>query len=117
MDIERTRNYYQNLKEEDLCDCAYCKNFRSKIKKSYPLLSDFLDSLGVDIEKPFETNPWEVEDYKLTYDPVQYVFMGSSENFEERKIGDIFIETSDSYPETNIGEEHFVIGLGPICIN
>ncbi|MDD7464046.1 MAG: hypothetical protein SOW41_00110 [Anaerococcus sp.] len=116
MDTEKTRKYYENLKMDDLCDCAYCQNYRSKIKESYPILSAYLFDLGIDIEKPFETNPWEVEEGKLTYDPVLYLLMGNKKDFQKRKIGNVEIDISDSYPDTGQTEEHFVIGLGPIIL-
>ena len=27
MDIERTKQFYRELKQSDLCGCAYCRNY------------------------------------------------------------------------------------------
>ena len=54
-DIEKTRNYYRNLGPESICDCAYCQNYCARVKTAYSEVARYLDSLGVDIEKPFET--------------------------------------------------------------
>ena len=47
IDIEQTRQYYMSIKTEDLCDCDYCKNYCLQVKKEYPLVADYLNTLGV----------------------------------------------------------------------
>ena len=59
MDIEKTREYYLNLKEEDVCDCEWCRNFITQIRKVYPDVAKYLDEMGVDIEKPYES--WSLD--------------------------------------------------------
>ncbi len=34
MNIDRTRDFYIQIKEEELCDCTYCRNYVSEIKKA-----------------------------------------------------------------------------------
>lgn len=114
MNKEKTESYYKNLKEEDLCTCRYCKNYRKEIKIQYPLLASYLDDLGINIKKPFETNPWEPENGQIVYDPVQYVVLGDKRDFEKTIIKGLTIELADSYPDTGIEEEHFVIDIYPI---
>ncbi|MDD7305198.1 MAG: hypothetical protein PUG67_01275 [Peptoniphilaceae bacterium] len=63
----KTKIYYKNLKDEDLCKCSYCRNYRDNIEKLYPLLAKYLKDLGIDIKKPFETNPWEIENGEIIY--------------------------------------------------
>ncbi len=52
MNIEKTRQFYKDY--DDLCDCAYCKNYIKEIRKAYLDLAEYLDKLGVDI-----LNIWE----------------------------------------------------------
>lgn len=61
-DIEKTRAYYRNLGPENICSCAYCQNYCARVKAVYPEVALYLDSLGVDIEKPFETSPLEPDE-------------------------------------------------------
>ena len=61
-DIEKTRDYYRNLGPENICDCAYCRNYCARVKAAYPEVAWYLDSLGVDIEKTFETSPLEPDE-------------------------------------------------------
>ncbi len=115
LDIEKTRGYYRMLGPENICDCAYCRNYCARVKAAYPEVARYLDSLGVDIEKPFETSPLEPdENGVLEYCVCQYVVFGSCpEDFADR-IGDVSFGRSDCHPNTRIEEEHFVLDLYPI---
>ena len=62
MDIERTKQFYRELKQSDLCDCAYCRNYVNEVAKAYPAVTAYLQTLGVDIAKPFETMPLELDE-------------------------------------------------------
>lgn len=116
MDIEKTEAYYKNLKAKDLCQCAYCQNYVREIKKEYRALGEYLESMGVDIEKPFETMPLEEKDGYIEYAAAQYIVMGSTEGFKESKVGDVTITLANSHPTTGIEEEHFVIEIYPIVL-
>ena len=35
MDIEKTKSYYNQIRNEDLCDCDYCRNNIHEIKVTY----------------------------------------------------------------------------------
>ena len=73
-DIEKTRAYYRDLGPENICSCDYCRNYCARVKAAYPEVARYLDSLGVDIEKPFETSPLEPdENGYLEYCVCQYV--------------------------------------------
>ena len=109
MDTEKTRDYYGRLTDKDICQCAYCQNYVAEIKAAYPLLTHYLDSMGVDIEKPFETMPLEPYEGYILYIGTQYVVIGSKEGFVQTKIEDVTIDIADSHPVTDIREEHFVI--------
>ena len=116
MDIEKTKAYYKNLKSKEICQCAYCQNYVREIKKEYRALGEYLDGIGVDIEKPFEAMPLEEKDGYIEYAAVQYIVIGSTEGFKESKVGETTITLTDSHPTTGIEEEHFVIEIYPIVL-
>lgn len=71
----------------------------------------------MDIRKPFETMPLEVDDDGIIeYMTVQYVVFGSSLDFKESKINDITIDISTSHPYIDILEEYFLIDVSPIVL-
>ena len=113
--IEKTRAYYRNLGPENICDCAYCQNYCARVKAAYPEVARYLDSLGVDIEKPFETSPLEPdENGYLEYCVCQYVVFGSCPKDFTHRNGDVTFGRSDCHPNTGIDEEHFVLDFYPI---
>ena len=116
MNIENTKDYYKNLKAEDICQCVYCQNYVRKIKKEYMDLDKYLVNIGVDIEKPFETLPLEEKDGYIEYASAQYIVMGSREGFKESIVGKTTITLADSHPTTDIEGEHFVIEIYPIVL-
>lgn len=115
VNFERTKQYYKELKEEELCTCDYCKNYYLHIKSTYPELSLYLQQLGVDIEKPFEVYPVDPdENRKMFYLMSQYVVFGTCPKDYHHQIGAVTIDLGTSYPSTEIEEEHFVLDLYPI---
>ncbi len=46
MDIERTKQFYRELKQSDLCGCAYCRNYVKEAAKAYPAVTAYLQTLG-----------------------------------------------------------------------
>ena len=117
MNVPDTIKYYQDLTDADLCQCEYCKNLNMQIKDAYPLLSDHLEKMGIDIEKPFETWPLDPdENGNITYMDVQYVVIGKKDDFIDTKIDDVAIQIAQSHPMTGILEEHFVIEVSPITV-
>ena len=57
LDIEKTKAYYAQISERDLCICKYYPNYVHEIRAAYPKVAKYLASSGIDIEKPFETIP------------------------------------------------------------
>lgn len=45
INVEQTKKYYKDIKQEDLCDCNYCKNYYLQVKDAYPKVAEFLDSI------------------------------------------------------------------------
>lgn len=111
VNFERTKQYYKELKEEELCTCDYCKNYYLHIKSTYPELSVYLQQLGVDIEKPFELCSFDLENGYIDYAISQYVVFGTCPKDYHHQIGTVTIELGTSYPSTRIEEEHFVLDL------
>lgn len=114
-DIEKTRAYYRNLGPESICNCDYCRNYYARVKAAYPEVARYLDSLGIDIEKPFELFlPDEDEGGYLEYPICQYVVFGTYPEDYSHQIGDVTFGRSDCHPRTKIDEEHFVLDFYPI---
>lgn len=117
MNIKKTKLYYDNLSQKEICCCAYCKNYVNEIEKTYTNLSLYLKSIGVDILKPFETMPLEPDIYgNIEYVGVQYIVFGDINNFTKKEIGKVTIDISDSHPSTDIEDKHFVIEVYPIIL-
>lgn len=115
MDVERTRLYYEQLGRCDVCDCVYCKNYISEIKKTYPEAAEYLLSMGIDIEKPFETMPLELDKTGyIDYIAAQYIVYGKPDGFEKTAIGSINVGIAESHPSTEINEDHFVVEIWPV---
>ena len=115
VDIEKTKQYYSSFQPEDLCDCSYCKNYYIQIKAEYPEVAAYLSSLGIDVEKPFETGPLEPDESgNLEYCSCQYIVFGSCPITYTRRISGVTFRIASSYPDTGIKEAHFVLELYPI---
>ena len=115
VDVSATRDYYNSITDSVLCDCGYCRNYRQLIKSALPKAATYLDSLGVDIEKPFETSPLEPdENGMLEYCGCQYIAFGNCEPEYRHRIGDVEFRVATSYPSTGIEQEHFILELFPV---
>lgn len=117
MDVQRTIDYYAGLTADDLCQCDTCHNYMLRIKDAYPLVAQYLDSMGVDIEKPFEAMPLPPDPAgTIEYSGVQYIVMGTADGFAATRVAGVHIGMAESYPFTDIEEDHFVIELAPITL-
>ncbi|WP_459130171.1 hypothetical protein [Guggenheimella bovis] len=115
MNREKTREYYKELKQTELCSCNYCKNYYKEVEKTYPDLKEYLKTLGISIEKPFETMPLEVDEKgEIEYINIQYIVLGKKDDFHPTRIKDVEVKIATSHPSVDMKEEHFVIELGPI---
>lgn len=113
--ISATKEYYNSITASSLCDCSYCRSYRLQIKSALPKVAAYLDSLGIDIEKPFETSPLEPnENGTLEYCCSLYIAMGNCELEYRHKIDNIEFRIATSYPSPGIKQEHFVIEMFPI---
>ncbi len=111
MNIRKTKEYYTGLTDRDLCQCAFCRTYAKEIRTSLPHIAEYLDSIGVDIEKPFEVIPVdEYTDY-MEYTGAQYIVFGEHTGFKETVIDGIYVVYADSHPADSINEKHFVIEI------
>ena len=106
MDIERTKQFYRELKQSDLCGCAYCRNYVKEAAKAYPAVTAYLQMLGVDIAKPFETMPLELdEDGRMPYIGPQYLVFGAEAGFAAATVkdaNDVEVRLAQSHPDDDI---------------
>ena len=115
MDVKKTREYYEQLSQDDLCQCDYCQNYIQQIKSSYPLIADYLLNMGVDIGKPFETGPLEPdEDGYIEYIFAQYIVYGECDGFDKTALNGVNADVAELHPSTDIKEAHFVIEIYPV---
>ena len=46
INVEQTKKYYKDIKQEDLCDCNYCKNYYLQVKDSEDkLIEEFIEGM------------------------------------------------------------------------
>lgn len=115
VNISATKDYYNSITDPSLCDCGYCRSYRLQVKSAFPKVAAYLDSLGIDIEKPFETSPLEPdENGMLEYCCCQYIALGNCELEYHHRIDNVDFRIATSYPNTGIEQEHFVIEMFPI---
>ena len=115
LSIKETKQYYDSLTAEDLCNCVYCRNYIREIRNAYPKVAEYLLALGVDIEKPFETIPLEPDETGgIEYLSSQYIVIGNTDGFIKTVIDTVTVDITDSHPLTNIDKPHFVIEIYPV---
>ncbi len=115
VNIDQTREYYRSLDINSLCDCNYCKNYCLQIKSGYPKVAEFLDTLGVEIEKPFETSPLEPDENGfLEYCGCQYIVFGTCSSDYQHQIDNVEFRLAPSHPATGIEAKHFVLEFYPV---
>lgn len=115
LSIKETKQYYDSLTAEDLCNCAYCRNYIREIRNAYPKVAEYLLALGVDIEKPFETIPLEPDETGgIEYLSSQYIVIGNTDGFIKTVIDTVTVDITDSHSLTNIDKPHFVIEIYPV---
>ena len=81
-DPEKTREYY---KSNEVCDCADCLLFRRTVRDLYPDLAEYLARFGIDIARPDETGPVDLEESILYYF-VGYTVCGSAPEGADEEI-------------------------------
>ena len=115
VDVSATKDYYNSITDSALCDCNYCSNYRLQIKSAFPEVATYLETWGIDIEKPYEISPLEPdENGMLEYCGCQYIAFGNCDPEYRHRIGDLEFRIATSYPSTGIKQKHFVLELFPV---
>ena len=115
IDIVKTKEYYNSLPLDMLCDCDYYKLYCFKSRKEFSELALWLDKYGVDIEKPVEVMSLESDESGMRdYIGVQYIVFGTFSNDNSYYVGDFNIKIAHSHPSTGISDEHFVLEVIPM---
>ena len=115
VNVLKTRAFYQSLSEDYLCGCAYCQSYRMQVKSAYPRIAAHLETLGVDVEMPFELIFFDSdENGMLDYIGCQYIVFGSCDDAFYAEIDRVPFCKAEFHPSTEIGDEHFVLDFGPI---
>ena len=91
------------------------KTMSVKSKQPIRKLPNIFFSLGIDIEKPFETMPLEPDETgNIEYISAQYIICGEPDNFVKTIIGSVNVDVAGAHPSTQINEAHFVIEIYPV---
>lgn len=115
VNVPQTKEFYHSITATSLCDCSYCRSYRVQIKAASPEVAEYLDTLGIDIEQPFETSPLEPdENGMLKYCGCQYIVFGNCKSDYHHRIGNVEFRMATSHPQTGIEQEHFVLEFYPI---
>lgn len=66
-DYNATKEYREEY--EELCDCAYCRNYYKGFKSKYPKTATFIKRFGLDVNNPLEIMPhqYNKKDNKFEY--------------------------------------------------
>ncbi len=118
IDFDKNAKYYKS--DEFLpCDCEICKLYYQKVKTNYPEITRYLESINVDILRPFELLWVENEQNdQIKFSNCQYIVFGDCEDDFKEHIGNITLEKSFLHPSTsNIQGEHFVLEFGDIILS
>ena len=77
-------------------------------------MAEYLDKLGVDIEKPFEISPGEPSGGYIEYLGAQYIIIGNKDYFRKGKLKNITIDLTEFFPDPGIDDDYYVIEIHPL---
>ena len=118
IDFDKNAKYYKS-NESLPCDCEICKIYYKKIKLAYPKVSSYLESIKVDILRPFELL-WVENDesHQIEFSNCQYIVFGECEDDFKECVGNITLEKSFLHPSTKyIKDKHFILEFGDIFLS
>lgn len=115
VDVSKTKQYYDNLSYDNLCKCGWCVLYYSKAKQKYPDVAGWLESQGIDINKPFEAMSIDPDDNGVVeYIAVQYIVFGKYGIDYNTSVGDVSVRIAQSYPDPGVEGDYFVLEIGPM---
>ncbi len=109
IDTDKTRQYYADEDTAEYCQCAPCVNYRARIASAYPEIAAYMDTLGIDITKPYELTYLKPVDDVLTYDGCWYVAFGDGDYAWQKEFGDVKTFPALRFPDPGVVEEPFVV--------
>ncbi len=118
MKINRDKNVeYYSKDNKYSCSCDPCKNYVVSIKSSYPEFHTYLQKMGIDATKPFETMWYENRRDETIEYLAQYIVFGECnikyEEFLDEKI-QVYLTTT--HPGFDSDDKWFVIGASIISL-
>ena len=112
VDVEKTKAYYSALREEDLCDCEGCRYYRANVRQAFPKIADYLDSLGMDIAKPFHVSYVELEkENKMLYNACCYVAFGECGLDFSQTVDGAVLTRAGACPDSGVEEPHIELEI------
>ncbi len=113
VDLEKTKAYYNGVQPSDLCDCEGCRNYRARVRQAYPQMAQYLDSLGIDIEKPFHVSYADLpnEPDTLLYISCCYAAFGECGPDFSRQIDGLVLTRAGACPDSGVDEPHIELQI------
>ena len=112
VDVEKTKAYYSAFREEDLCDCEGCRYYRAHVRQAFPIIADYFDSLGMDIEKPFSVSYVEMEkESKMLYMACCYVAFGDCGLDFRQMIDGAVLTRAGACPDSGVEDAHIELAI------
>ncbi len=118
VNLLKNLEYYKS-DESIPCDCDMCKIYYKNIKDKYPKIAAYLETLKVDILRPFELLWIEnKKDETIEYLGCQYIVFGQCDEDFKFQIDEVVFENNTCFhPSTeHIEGEHFVLNFGKIVL-
>lgn len=117
VDLEKTKAYYACVRQEDLCDCPGCWNYRQRVKGAYPQMARYLETLGIDIEKPFHVSYVESrEPHQMLYLSCCYVAFGESGFGFSRQVDGLEFTRAGACPDSGVEEPHLELQIPELTL-
>ena len=109
-----TWRHYADADADELCQCSPCVNYRARIASAYPEIAAYLDTLGIDIAKPFNVSYLEPMNGMLTYIGCCYAAFGDGDFAWRKDFGDVEIVPGLFYPDPGVDEPFVVLEISQI---
>ena len=112
LDLEKTKDYYNTIRMEDLCNCEGCRYYRANVRRLFPQIAKYFDSLGMDIEKPFHVSYMELEkENKILYMACCYVAFGDCGLDFSQTIDGAVLTRAGACPDSGVEEPHIELEI------
>ena len=116
IDIAKTKKYYAQLTEDDLCDCESCQYYRSIIEQACPEVTAYFLQLGIDIRKPYHLSFVDTEDGNLLYIDCDYLAFGDGDFAYYHKCGEQEITGALIYPDPDFEPPYVMLQINQVIL-